>query len=168
MDEAQANADPRSLIEDLAHPKADVWFPAYQALDGLGAEAIPAIREGLGDGRWRVRRWCAALLDHGGGPETRPWLVPLLQDPMSKVRLWAVHTLACDRCAGGENPVDVVPHLIERIRHDESIRVRRMALCMLAQQVPDERIAPVCLEILENETDKKLLHHARTGLERHE
>ena len=110
-------ADARLLVQELA--LRDTFWPAFQALIDLGPVAIPAVREGLGDGRWQIRRWCAAFLDHYGGPESRPWLLPLLHDPKSKVRLMAVHTLACDRCAGGENPIDAVPHLVDRLWYDE-------------------------------------------------
>lgn len=163
-EESLLNRDAADLVSLLA--TNEHRWPAWEALQRLGAEAIPAVRAGLGDGRWQVRRWCTAFLDHNGGPESRPWVLPLLHDPKSKVRFMAVHTLACDRCAGGENPIDPVPHLIDRLWHDESIRVRRMALIMLVQQAPDRRVEPICRQVIERETDPKLLRHANWGLER--
>lgn len=80
--------------------------------------------------------------------------------------MWAVHSVACDRCKEDENPIDVVPLLIERIEIDESIRVRRMATTMLAYGTPDERAVPVFQDLLENETDRKLRFHASAGLDR--
>ncbi len=157
-----AESDPRTLVQQLAI-REQRW-PAYQALDALGSRAIPALVEGLRDDHWDVRRWCLAVLDHNGGPEVRPLVLPLLHDPKSKVRVWAVHTLACDRCMAGENPVDAVPHLIERLWQDDSIRVRRMASAMLSMQQPDERVESALREILERETDRKLRLHAAWGL----
>jgi hypothetical protein len=61
--------------------------------------------------------------------------------------------------------VDAVPHLIERIQLDPSIRVRRMAAIMLGTDFVDVRALPV-LKALLAETDEKLRHHARRGLER--
>jgi HEAT repeat protein len=76
--------------------------------------------------------------------------------------------LACDRCKeeGLCNPVDYVPHLVERIERDESIRVRRMAAVMLATGRPDRRAAPVFDRILATESDRKLRKHAEWGLMR--
>ena len=93
--------------------------------------------------------------------------VPLLRDPKSDVRLWAVHSLACDHCKEDVScPVDVVPLLIERIELDESIRVRRMATIMLGTDYPDRRAAPVLMSLLEEE-DRKLRFHAENGLRRY-
>jgi HEAT repeat protein len=162
--EPAANLSPDELVDLLGAPDPPVWAGAFKALEERGRDAIHAIRRGLEDPRWQVRRWCAALLDHGGGPESRPWLLPLLDDPMSKVRVMALHTLACDRCSGGENPVDAVPYLIDRLNNDESIKVRRMAAAMFAPLMPDPRIEEVCRELLAVETDRKLLLHAERTL----
>ncbi len=141
-------------------------FASYQALDEIGNDALPAVREGLGNGNWQVRRWCAIYLDHHADLESIEYLVPLVRDPKAAVRMWAVHSVACDRCKSHENPVDYVPLLIERIEIDESIRVRRMAVTMLAYGDPDARAVPVFESILRNETDRKLRLHAEGGLER--
>ena len=123
------------------------------------------MREGLRHGHWQVRKWCAAFLDHHADPETIPELLPLLHDPKSDVRLWAVHSLSCDRCKVDENPIDFVPHLVERIERDESIRVRRMAVLMLTIQ-PDVR----CGEAVRAASSRrrpivKLRKHAEWGSE---
>ncbi|MCZ6915357.1 MAG: HEAT repeat domain-containing protein [Gemmatimonadetes bacterium] len=60
------------------------------------------------------------------------------------------------------------PLLIERIEHDDSIRVRRMAVAMLAHHViPDERVVPVFEGVLADDSDRKLRLHATNGLDRY-
>lgn len=163
-----ARVSPKELVNRLADKSQR--NDAYAALHRLGKAAVHAAREGLGDGRWQVRRWCAAILDHCGGPESRKWLVPLLRDPKADVRLWAVHTIGCERCIGGQTaPVPVVPLLLERLWQDESIRVRRQAACglgMQAQSHPSAELASIYRDILERETDEKVRKHAAYGLMR--
>jgi hypothetical protein len=156
----------RELVERLED--GDTRWPAWKRLEEIGTDAAPAVREGLRHGHWQVRKWCAAFLDHHSDPETIPELLPLLHDPKSDVRLWAVHSLSCDRCKdeGLCNPVDYVPHLVERIERDESIRVRRMATVMLATGRPDVRAVRVFDRILATESDRKLRKHAEWGLMR--
>ena len=157
---------PTELVSDLA--ARGTRFPAYFALDKLGSDALPAIRAGLKHDVWEVRRWSAALLDHHADDDALYELIPLLDDPMSKVRLWAVHSLSCDRCKVGENPVDVVPHLLRRLEIDPSIKVRRMAAAMLGEECTlDERVVRAFERILAEEKDRKLRFHATRGLERY-
>jgi len=152
VDQLATSADRLKILEQIA---------------ALGADALPAVRGGLGHGHWQVRRWCAIYLDHHADAPSLHSLVPLMRDPKSKVRLWAVHSLSCDRCKQGENPIDVVPLLIERIEVDESIRVRRLATASLAYlSVPDVRAVPVLQALLRHESDKKLRLHANLGLMR--
>jgi len=155
--------DPRELVDCLADP--DRRFSAYQALVALGDEALPAVREGFGHDHWQVRKWCAMCLDQIADGESLAALVPLLRDPKSDVRLWAVHSIACDHCKDGQGcPVDVVPHLIERIEVDDSVRVRRMATIMLGTDQLDVRAVPA-LEKLRGAEDAKLRRHAERTLE---
>jgi len=158
--------DATALVEQLE--ANETRSRAWKGLEALGAAAAPAVRAGLRHGHWQVRKWCAAFLDHHSDPETIPELLPLLHDPKSDVRLWAVHSLSCDRCKdeGLCNPVDYVPHLIERIERDESIRVRRMALLMLATGRLDPRVVKVLAHVLETESDRKLRSHAEWGMKR--
>jgi HEAT repeat protein len=156
--------DARDLILQLGDPQRRDGVTA--ALEGMGAEALPALRDGLRDGDWRVRRWCAYWLDRHPDAASLPLLLPLLRDAKSLVRLFAVHSLSCEHCKESTNPLDVVPHLVERIADDESIRVRRMAAAMLAYGRPDVRAIPVFRALLEHERDGKLRRHATLGLMR--
>ncbi len=157
--------DATDLVRSFA--ERQLRFDAYQALVGLGSKALPALRGGLRSEDWQVRRWSAICLDQVADAEALLDLVPLLRDPKSKVRLWAVHSIACDHCKDDVRcPVDVVPLLIERIEIDDSIRVRRMAVIMLAGEFKDPRAVPVLQRLLRSETDRKLLMHAEAGLRR--
>ena len=154
------------LVAEFAVPENR--FPAFLSLYSRGTAALPAIRTGLGHANWQVRRWCALFADNFADAETLHALVPLLRDPKAPVRLWATHSLACDNCKDGPNPIDAVPLLLERIELDESIRVRRQAVAMLAHHMkPDARVLPVFRYILENEVDRKLLLHAEKGVKRY-
>jgi len=158
--------DPIALVDALA--RADERFDAYLQLRRLGEAALPALRDGLRHGHWEVRRWSAICLDQVADAEALEALVPLLRDPKSKVRLWAVHSIACEHCKPGVTcPVDVVPLLIDRVEHDDSIRVRRMAVAMLGTDFADRRALSVFGAILREETDRKLRLHAERGLARY-
>ena len=164
MQETQNLEDPGELVDLLANDEKR--WDAFMGLMTLGQAALPAVRDGLGDGRWQVRRWCAIYLDHNADAASLKHLLPLLHDPKSKVRLWAVHSISCDTCKEDENPIDVLPLLVERIEHDESVRVRRMATVMLSTRPPDPRAVAVFEKLLQNEEDHKLRLHAANGLQR--
>jgi len=165
MTPVQLPNDPDHLVAALGVP--ETRFPAYRALVTLGHPALPAVRDGLGHANWQVRKWCAMILDQTADAESLAALVPLLRDPKADVRLWAVHSLACDHCKDDVScPVDAVPHLVERIRRDDSIRVRRMAAIMLGTDFADARAVPI-LEGLLDDGDQKLRAHARRGLDRY-
>lgn len=155
----------QDLVQQLGGP-SERRNVAYRALLEAGPAARDAVREGLGHANWQVRRWCAIWLDHYADPESLAALVPLLRDPKSQVRIFALHSLACDRCKEGENPIDVVPLLIERIQQDESIRVRRHAVTMLAFQHAHPDLEGFFQNLLDTETDAKLHKHAGFGVMR--
>ncbi len=155
------------LVEGFSAPTGMARFANYEALIELGSEALPALRLGLRSPDWQVRRWSAMCLDQVADEEALADLVPLLDDPHAKVRLWAVHSLACDHCKEGvQCPVDVVPHLIRRIQEDPSVRVRRMAVIMLGSEFDDTSVIPVLEGLLARETDVRLRQHAQRSLER--
>ena len=165
MEIKRTGGNPDDLV--AAFSESDTRFHAYMELQDHGAEALPAIREGLTHPHWVVRKWSAMYLDHHADAESLEALLPLLRDPKNEVRLWAVHSISCDTCKPGGNPVDIVPLLIERAEEDESIRVRRMATVMLASQTLDARVVPTFNRLLAEEKDRKLKLHARNGLERY-
>ncbi len=162
--EIQLGSTPEELVAHFT--KSETRFPAYMALLELGTDALGAIHAGLGHGNWQVRKWCAIFLDHHANDESFALLKPLLRDPKMDVRLWAVHSISCERCKEGECPVDFVPLLVERIEMDESIRVRRMAVCMLSQAPPDMRALSTLKRIIAEEEDRKLLGHVERQFQR--
>lgn len=156
------------LVERLGSADGSARHAAYEALLEIGRPALEAIREGLEHDSWQVRRWCAMSLDRMADPESLERLIPLLDDSHSLVRLWAVHSIACDQCKaeGVNNPVDVVTLLIDCLSGDPSIRVRRMAAAMLANHYAGPRVYPAFRKVLEEEGDRKLRLHATHGLAR--
>ena len=114
-----------------------------------------------------MRRGCAFVVDHVWDVNALERLTLLARDPKKKVRNMAVHALGCDRCKGGVNPIDAVPHLAHAALHDESLRVRRTGTLMLALQAPEKRVARILRKVQAQETDPKILRHAAFGLARH-
>ncbi|MCG8590716.1 MAG: hypothetical protein MJE66_15605 [Proteobacteria bacterium] len=154
--------DPRELVSRLASDRQRA--EAFAALVALGSDAEDAVAEGLRHGHWQVRRWCAIWFDENANPARLPELVPLLHDPKSKVRLWAVHSLACEHRHEASERIDPIPLLIERVQNDESLRVRRHAVVMLAYQHAHPDLTGFFQQLLDTETDPKLHKHAGIGL----
>lgn len=160
------DASPHELVHEFANPENRM--SAYLALYARGTDALPAIRDGFGQANWQVRKWCVMFADNFADIETLHALVPLLHDPRAGVRAAVVHSLSCESCKDGPNPVDAVRLLLERIEHDDSIKVRRQAVGMLAQhRKPDPRVVPVFERVLADEHDRKLRLHAEQGLQRY-
>jgi HEAT repeat protein len=152
------------LVEALAKNR---WSDIKKLMD-IGEAALPAVKYGMGHPDWRVRRGCASVVDHVWDVDALKRLILLARDPKKKVRNMAVHALGCDRCKGGVNPIDAVPHLAYAALNDPALRVRRTATLMLALQAPEKRIARILRKIGETETDAKILKHAQFGLARHQ
>jgi HEAT repeat protein len=159
-------AAPEELVAEFAYGQNRM--PAFLALYSRGAEALPAVRRGLQHANWHIRHWSAILADNFADDETLRALTSLLHDPRAEVRVWAVHSLSCERCKNGPNPVDAIPLLLERIEQDPNIRVRRQAVAMLAyHRPPDPRVLPIFQQIVLEEDDRKLRLHAEQGLTRY-
>ena len=154
------------LIEALGKPAT--WESAYAELNSAGQSALPAIYLGLKNPAWRVRRWCAALLDHHADAQDARGiaaLVEALQDSSPTVRRHAVHALGCQRCKQLPLELDLIALLIERAQNDSNLRVRQVATHMLGNQATDKRAVQALQIIIKNEQDEKLLGNARWALE---
>ena len=124
------------LIEDLAvkhRQKA-----ALRELLAAGMSATPAVRRGLQHNNPDVRVGCCIVLDHFMDAAALPELMANLSHENSRVRSWALHALACDRCKEGEcrpGEDDVVPIAIRMLLEDENRMVRKSAAGLLGPAV---------------------------------
>ncbi len=162
----QPQAEHVELVESFA--TAPNPYTVLKRLLDEGESVLPAVRLGMGHTHWKVRRGAALVVDNLYDVDTLHRLVLLTHDPKKKVRKAAVHALGCDRCKGGVNPIDAVPHLTRAAREDKAISVRRLAVLMLAIQAPEKRIARFLRKILANESDPKIIQMASYGLQRNE
>jgi HEAT repeat protein len=116
------------LVTLLADPHRAVH--AYTRLLALGPEATEAARAGLAHDDERVREHCCRLLDHLMDADSIPLLIGALADPCERVRIAAVHALACDRCKTDScrpAPEAVLPPAIDVLAGDPSALVRAYA-----------------------------------------
>lgn len=116
------------LVAEMAilHRRTD----AYWQLLALGPVVVPVLHDGLSHSDAAVREGCVKLLDHFLTEETIPAIIAALDDEHPRVRLAAVHTLACDRCkkdACRPNDADVLPLAIRLVTSDPDKHVRAMA-----------------------------------------
>lgn len=151
--------DPRELVSQLGEPAR--WERAWSTLARPDPDVSEAVCEGLCDGRWVVRRWCAWWIGTHGDREALELVLPLIRDPHGKVRAAAASVIGRPR---GAVLSDALPLLIERIREDESLRVRRRCVMLLAYGHAHPQLAPFFQELLDTETDPKLHRFAGIGL----
>jgi len=99
---------------------------AVQPADG----AFHALVRGLVHENPVVRWWSVQLLDHCADVRAINALVPVLDDPVPRVRRNAVHALSCAMCKpawSGELPVGVRGKLAEMAETDPNAKVRAVA-----------------------------------------
>ena len=158
MTETRTNGEAQAWVAALADPsRRDA---AFAALLELGPGARAAVHDGLGDGRWEVRRWCLYWLLRFAAPEDAAHVAPLLHDPRARVRHAAMVVLGRAGCA------DVVPYLLERALEDESLRVRRQAVLFLAWEHPHPDLEGFFADLAAREPDATLRKYAGMGLAR--
>ena len=156
MAEPEANLLER--VDALADPL--LRAAALRELVALGPAARAAVRAGLGDGRFEVRRCCAHWMWRHPDPADVAFLAPLLRDPKSRVRHAAMVALA----HGNADAREVVPLLVERAHQDESLRVRRQAVALLAWQLAHPDLEGFFAALVESERDPKLRNFASSGI----
>jgi HEAT repeat protein len=155
----------KQFVEKLAIEAR--WEEALPYLNRSVTEAMADIIDGLSHPNWVIRKWCVALLDHHADAETVAFLANALNDRHSDVRRLAVHAIGCDACKTKALQIDVVGLLLERVRDDRSLKVRRAAANMLAVQQADARAVPALRSILEQEDDQRLCEKVRRALRQH-
>jgi hypothetical protein len=106
----------------------------------------------------RDRFECAHALDIFGDESTRAPLVPLMDDPVPRVRWMAMHALTCHACGAKPAILDVQirARIIEAARSDPNVRVRFHAAHALAAAGEISAI-PVLREVLARETNAKVV-----------
>lgn len=156
------------LVELLASREFARSQAAAEVLFNRGASALNALVEGLSHRDWRVRKSCAALMDHLGDDRCVEPLRRALSDPIEGVRRLAIHALGCQACKVAPLAVDIVDLLVERALADSSIRVRRVAVHMLGLQPYDARAVEALETMLKRETDPGLLSRAAFALREHQ
>jgi hypothetical protein len=117
-----------------------------------------ALVRGLGSQRGRDRFECAHALDIFGDGSTRAPLVPLMDDPVPRVRWMAMHALSCHACGetlGALEP-PIRARILEAALSDPSVRVRQHAAGALGHAGETSAI-PALRQMLARETSPKVL-----------
>ncbi|XOV90622.1 MAG: HEAT repeat domain-containing protein [Pseudomonadota bacterium] len=143
-----------SLIEQLAIPHRAKR--AYWRLVGAGSRSLPAVRRGLSSAEGDVRMHCARILDHIVDEDSIDELVKLLDDPDPRVRVHALHALACDRCKDNacrpaKDPV--LPKAIDALLEDPDAHVRAMAVEVVGRWMHTDEDAVMALEAARDQDD---------------
>lgn len=113
----------------------------------------------------KVRRESLGVLDHEAADGSVDVFRRALADPVPRVRLSALHGLACERCRDGELCVsDVVPDLVSSLSEDDSAKVRHAAALVLAAFVGrDARVQPALAEASASDDDELVRVVARAA-----
>jgi HEAT repeat protein len=112
----------RSLIGGLTATELRHTCPTEGAVD--------ALLEGLSDSSPQIRWWCVQLLDHLPDNRAIEALVPVLDDPVPRVRRNAAHALGCVACKpawSGELPNTAIGKLQALAESDPNQKVRAEA-----------------------------------------
>jgi hypothetical protein len=70
--------------------------------------AFGALVKGLEHSNPKVRWWCLQLFDHVGDERCVPHIVPLLEDPVPRVRRHALHALECEACKQSPQAIQAI------------------------------------------------------------
>jgi HEAT repeat protein len=116
----------------------------------------------------RVRRDALNLLDHYANDESVLVFRAALQDPVPRVRVIALHGLACERCRADELCVaDVVPALVDALESDPSPRVRHDVVPILLRLAGrDRRAADALRRAASNDPDDLVRAIAAAAIDR--
>lgn len=151
-----------ALVEQLAEKPSR--RAAMRALMEAGPAATAALRAGLGHRHASVRVGCCVVLDHHLDDAAVPELLANVGHKNRKVRAWALHALACDRCKEGDcrpGAGDVVPLVIDRLAKDPSTRVRKMAAILAGQYLDVPEVRAALDAAATNDAHSQVRGHAR-------
>lgn len=124
LGQMRAQAAVPGLLDCLADAERTVHDTALEALERIGAAALPALLEGLKHNTAPVREGCAQALGSLGLAQAVPGLQAALPDPDDDVRLALVQALGD---IGGPQAVAA----LETLRDDADPRVRALARALL-------------------------------------
>jgi HEAT repeat protein len=101
----------------------------------LPEQKVDALLLGLAHPNAAVRRCCLELLDTHPTARAVPHILPLLDDPVPRVRWHAAHALGCDTCKGGGSLMtpEIAAELARVADADPSAKVRAEAARALAE-----------------------------------
>lgn len=130
------------LLDQLKLPERELREAVMARLETAGRAGIELAIQGLAHPHWRVRRNCCRFFDDHFDARAVDGLIGCLTDRNRKVRQQALHALSCDACKPGEGPIgyDITGYVIERLRNDPSVRVRRYASITLIQLADEVRV----------------------------
>jgi hypothetical protein len=134
------------LVEQLAIPHRARRL--YWHIVRGGSSALPAVRRGLAHENPDVRYYCYKALDRLVDDDAFPELIRLLDDVDQRVRLDALHALACDHCKENScRPAksDVLAPAMRLLREDQSKHVRAMAAEVVGRWVHADASAAAAL-----------------------
>src|SRR5262245_844350 len=140
-----AQDDFAGWVEHLADPVRA--RRAYRHLVLSGAPSLPAVRAGLGHANADVRSLCTKALDHLVDAESYAALVAMVEDPAPRVRMEALHALACDRCKENEVPRgdEVLALGLSCLRSDPDRHARASAVELVGRFVHTAPVAAAAL-----------------------
>jgi HEAT repeat protein len=165
---ATETIDYNKLVAQMASNDWQVRDAARKAIEQGGKAGLSAFKQAFAHADWRVRRECAAFMDHNADQTCVRMLAKALKDPNASVRRNAVHSLSCDRCKPAPLTFDAVPILLDVAQNDRSINVRRTAIGLLHGKKPDARVVPVMQAILAVEKNERLIRHATAAMQKHQ
>lgn len=132
------------LVQLLGVPDQRV-AAIHELVGGIGAtelrrakpspHTMQALIHGLRDPNPQVRWWCVQLIDHLPDDQALDALVPVLDDPVPRVRRNAAHALGCVACKpawDGQLAAPVIKKLAEMSVGDANAKVREEARRSLA------------------------------------
>ena len=122
----------------------------------LSAELLELVQRGARKHpNAKVRRECLGVLDHYANVESGEVFRAALFDPVSHVRVVALHGLACERCRVGELCAsEVVTDLIRALDDDPNPKVRHGAVLVIAGLAErDARVVDVLRRVASDDVD---------------
>lgn len=131
----QRLADKATRIEAFEKLAGGLTATDLRQVTQVPESAFTALVERLADDNPKIRWWCIQILDHVADERALHAVVPLLDDPVDRVRRNAAHAIGCVGCkptAERSIPDSVLTKLTTLATSDPSAKVRKEASWALA------------------------------------